>query len=85
MNRRALLICLGLIFGSGSPVGAQPPTVERWGLFELALEGPREGNPFLDVTLSAEFSQGDSKLTVRGFYDGEGRYLIRFSPPAEGV
>jgi hypothetical protein len=23
--------------------------VERWGLFDLPLPGPRDGNPFLDV------------------------------------
>lgn len=66
-------------------VAADPPLVERWGLFEHTLAGPQSGNPFQDVTLSAEFSQGQSRLTVHGFYDGDGRYVVRFSPPMEGL
>ncbi len=31
---------------------------EQWGFFEIELTGPQTGNPFGDVTLSAEFSQG---------------------------
>jgi len=51
---------------------------------ELALLGPAHGNPFVDVELHATFRQGDEHVTVGGFYDGEGRYLVRFLPPAAG-
>ena len=44
----------------------------RWGLLEIALQGPDVGNPFVDVELSAEFRCGDRSWTVGGFYDGEG-------------
>jgi hypothetical protein len=40
-----------------TPVSA-PETVEQWGVFELELAGPKDGNPFLDVQLAAEFSNG---------------------------
>ena len=30
-------------------------SVERWDVFELALDGPKEGNPFLDVEFGAAF------------------------------
>ncbi len=61
-----------------------PRTVELWAVLEVAIDGPDHGNPFVDVELAAEFKLGDRSFRVGGFYDGEGRYLIRFSPPEEG-
>src|SRR5262245_36882656 len=58
--------------------------VEQWGLFELTLRGPPGGNPFVDVELSATFSQGDTKVRVGGFYDGDGTYRLRFMPTSAG-
>ena len=55
-----------------------------WGRFEIVLNGPQEGNPFLDVTLSARFEREGQSLEIPGFYDGEGVYRIRFLPVAEG-
>ena len=59
-------------------------TVERWGVFEIQLDGPASGNPFLEVQLSAEFSYRRRTIPVEGFYDGEGVYKIRFMPDAVG-
>ena len=61
-----------------------PRRIERWDRFELQLEGPRDGNPFLDVRLSAEFRQQHRTVQVDGFYDGGGVYKVRFSPDSEG-
>jgi Domain of unknown function (DUF5060)/Domain of unknown function (DUF5605)/Protein of unknown function (DUF4038) len=58
--------------------------VEQWGTFEVALQGPTAGNPFVDVELSARFAQGERAVTVRGFYDGDGVYRVRFMPEAPG-
>jgi hypothetical protein len=61
---------------------------ERWGVFELELTGPAEGNsfnPFTEVRLSATFSKGRRCLEAEGFYDGGGVYRIRFMPDEEGV
>src|ERR1017187_4532186 len=58
--------------------------IERWGMFELRLTGPAEGNPFLDVQFSAEFRQQHRSVQVDGFYDGGGAYKVRFSPDHEG-
>ncbi len=58
--------------------------VERWDVFELVLQGPVEGSPFFDIQLSAEFTLGEEKVKVPGFYDGDGIYRIRFSPAKEG-
>lgn len=55
-----------------------------WRTFELAFAGPAAGNPFLEVELSAEFSNGGRSVTVPGFYDGDGTYKLRFLPDAQG-
>ncbi|MFN8446550.1 MAG: DUF5060 domain-containing protein [Caldilineaceae bacterium] len=58
--------------------------VEQWGMFELMLEGSSAGNPYLDVELTAQFSQGDRLVNVFGFYDGDGVYRVRFMPDTLG-
>jgi len=58
--------------------------VEQWGLFEVVLPGPADGNPFIDVEFAAEFTHGDVTVRVPGFYDGDGIYRIRFMPAQRG-
>lgn len=58
--------------------------IERWGLFELTLAGPSTGNPFTEVDLTADFTQGTRCVHTSGFYDGEGVYKIRFMPDTLG-
>ena len=60
------------------------PPVERWDRFELALNGPRHGNPFLDVQFGALFTHKHREIAVDGFYDGEGTYRVRFMPDTPG-
>jgi hypothetical protein len=59
--------------------------VEQWDVFEIALPGPAEGNPFLEVELSATFTNGVRTVRVPGFYDGDGIYRVRFMPDTTGV
>jgi hypothetical protein len=59
--------------------------IEQWGLFELALRGPADGNPFVDVTLSATFTKDGRNQRVGGFYDGDGIYRVRFMPQEPGT
>jgi hypothetical protein len=59
--------------------------IERWGLFELALEGREDGNPFLDVQLCAEFRYENRVVHADGFYDGDGTWRVRFMPDALGA
>jgi uncharacterized protein len=80
MIRARILLLLLAALGSARSALA----VERWGVFELGLRGAASGNPSLDVQWSATFSQGEQRVTVPGFYDGEGVYKVRFSPPAQG-
>lgn len=66
-------------------------TVERWDIFEVTLDGPAEGNPFLDVTFGARFAYKHRVIDVDGFYDGankdhsSGVYKVRFMPDTVGV
>jgi len=59
-------------------------SVEQWGVFEVALAGPTNGNPFTDVSLSAHFTQGSTDIVANGFYNGDGVYRVRFMPPTPG-
>jgi hypothetical protein len=58
--------------------------IEQWGIFELTLQGGAEGNPFLEVELSARFSYKHRTVEVEGFYDGDGVYKVRFMPDVPG-
>lgn len=58
--------------------------VERWGVFEVAVKGPAEGNPFTERIFSGTFRGKNEEKRVAGFYDGEGVYKLRFMPGFEG-
>ena len=66
-----------------NPIFGQVNT-EKWKIFELKLNGPMKGNPFLDVQLNGTFIAGSDTIIVPGFYDGNGIYKIRFMPQKEG-
>lgn len=94
MNTRSIAFLILAVFYAFVPVQGKTkkktaercPTVEEWSRFEVTLHGPRDGNPFLDVSLTADFVSYTSgkKITVRGFYDGEGVYKLRFMPVERG-
>jgi hypothetical protein len=56
----------------------------QWATVDVALPGPTQGNPFIDVRISASFQLGDEITEVAGFYDGGGVYHIRFCPDKAG-
>lgn len=59
-------------------------TVERWDIFEIVLQGPTTGNPFVDVQVGARFRFQHREVVVGGFYDGDGLYRVRLMPDVEG-
>src|SRR5437868_1379981 len=59
--------------------------VEQWGIFALELHGSTQGNPYLDVALTAQFACQHRLIEVDGFYDGDGIYRIRFMPDIQGI
>jgi hypothetical protein len=58
--------------------------VEQWGIHEITLKGPADGNPFVDVQFSATFTCQDRKFEAAGFYDGDGTYRVRCMPDRQG-
>lgn len=76
-------ICLTLLLFCSYPLFGQVH-VEKWKVFEIALNGPSGGNPFKDVNVSGRFINGPDTINVPGFYDGDGQYRIRFMPQTEG-
>jgi hypothetical protein len=81
-RRVALAALLAVAALSGRLAAAD--TVEQWGVFELTLAGPTDGNPFVDVNLGATFECGGERISISGFYDGEGKYKVRFMPDRTG-
>ena len=93
MNRRDMLKLSSLAAAAATaPAMTEASTgpearakVERWDCVELPFTGPADGNPFLDVKLTATFRLKNRALTVEGFYDGDGAYKVRFMPDDEGT
>ncbi len=79
-----LAIALPLFFLSCHLNHKSTHHIEIWDRFELQLQGPKTGNPFKDVQLSATFSTDGIQKEVTGFYDGNGIYKIRFMPEKIG-
>lgn len=85
MTASFIRICLSSFLLLKIPVCmAHTVTAERWGRFEISLQGPSAGNPFTEVWLRAAFMKDTKKVEVNGFYDGNGVYRIRFMPDEEG-
>jgi hypothetical protein len=79
------LLCAIPLLAVVRSVASTPSVIEQWGVHELVLNGPAEGNPFIDVRLSATFTNGTITREVAGFYDGGDVYRIRFMPEATGT
>ncbi|MEQ8338555.1 MAG: DUF5060 domain-containing protein [Cyclobacteriaceae bacterium] len=78
----SLLFLLAILFISCDSADIQ--LVEQWDVFEIKLQGPSEGNPYMENVIDATFTNGSTTVTVPGFYDGNGIYRIRFSPDQTG-
>ena len=81
---RASLLCLAFSVTFLFARAATPATVEQWGVYELELKGPSDGNPFVEVKFSAVFTNGTKSIEAAGFYDGDGIYRVRFMPDTQG-
>src|SRR5262245_20585913 len=75
-----VVLVLAALIGVGRAAEA-----EQWGLFELTLRGPADGNPFVDVEFSATFTKDSRAVRVNGFYDGDGTYRVRFMAQESGA
>ncbi len=81
MNSTRICILIAFIL-FGNALNAA--NTEQYSVFEIELKGPASGNPFREVTLSAEFKLINRSLICEGFYDGGGVYKIRFMPDEPG-
>ncbi len=61
------------------------PSTERWGIWEICIQGPECGNPFTEQWIKGRFYGKSEEKSVSGFYDGEGCYRLRFMPSFEGT
>ncbi len=52
--------------------------------FELRFPGPRLTSAWAQADVTAVFSRGETRKEIRGFYDGDGTYVIRFLPETAG-
>jgi hypothetical protein len=89
--RRLFGTAVAAFFFGSPPVlsveGADQIAVPRWSVAEIALAatGTYE-NLYTQTSVTAAFTgPGGAKHTVRGFWDGERRFVIRFTPSIEGT
>ncbi len=61
-----------------------PSHIHCYDCFELELPGPNSGNPFQDISFSAQFEHDGRVLISQGFYDGDGIYRVRLMPDQVG-
>lgn len=59
--------------------------MKQYEVFTLTMTGPILTENYAQVDLTAQFTNGGRTVTVRGFYDGAGQYMVRFLPPTPGV
>lgn len=73
-----------LVAAVAAPPALAATSVERYHWHDFVFPSAPSGNPF-DVELAGEFTgPGGARLRVPGFYDGDGRWIIRFAPTREG-
>lgn len=58
--------------------------MEQNKLFELKFKGSEPKSSHVAVDLVAEFACGEKIKAVKGFYDGDGTYIVRFLPETPG-
>ncbi len=58
--------------------------MRQYETFELRFRGPEKKVCWAKTDLTAEFTCGEETKTVKGFYDGEGNYAVRFLPEKPG-
>ena len=58
--------------------------MKQFEMFELVFSGETLTDNWAQIGLTANFFCGDTVKTVKGFYDGDGRYIVRFLPETAG-
>ena len=58
--------------------------MKQYEMFELVFPGEALTDRWAQIDLTAVFACGDTVKTVKGFYNGDGRYIVRFLPEIAG-
>ncbi len=58
--------------------------MRQYETFELCFQGKLLSEAYAEIPLYAEFRCDNYAKTIMGFYDGDGRYIIRFLPEVVG-
>ena len=53
--------------------------------FELEFAGEKLSENWASVDVTAVFTNGDTQVTTKGFYAGDGVYKVRFLPEKTGI
>lgn len=59
--------------------------MKQFEMIELSFFGEILANNYANIDLYGEFERQGKKTKVHGFYDGDGKYLLRFLPKEVGV
>ena len=59
--------------------------MRQYETFELRFRGEKLTDSWADVPVTAVFTCGEETKTVKGFYDGDGEYVVRFLPEKTGT
>src|SRR5690349_19923073 len=65
--------------------GKNNATIEQWGIFELALEGSADGNPFLDTRFTTKIIDHHATIEVDDVTDGGCILTLCFMPVTTGT
>jgi hypothetical protein len=76
-------LALGTAVATPAIAYAAAGSVERWGVYDVALPGAVQENPF-DLAYAIVFERDALRIRVPAFFDGDGVFRVRFSPPEIG-
>ena len=63
---------------------SQEQKIEKWEIFEISYSLKNAKKPFTKIILEAVFSKANKEYKVKGFYDGNDTFRIRFLPSELG-
>ncbi|MEM6690536.1 MAG: DUF5060 domain-containing protein, partial [Planctomycetota bacterium] len=64
--------------------GATPAT--QWDVFDVRLKAESLSTSPKDVEIAASFeAESGESFSTSGFYDGDGTFILRFTPPLAGI
>ncbi|MEH7098174.1 DUF5060 domain-containing protein, partial [Neobacillus vireti] len=59
--------------------------IEKYNIFERSIKGPEPSTTKVKVDFTGTFIKEDKEVNIKGFYNGNGEYLVRFMPDEEGI